>query len=126
MSGGSYEYVAAYINNGHSYLTTYGSSLVNGDAKTKNVYTKASTDDSINNYNQNAGVYGDAIYETSSNGSGITSWYGDGSVFPDIGTPFFRRGGYYSDDSYAGMFCFHYNYGSSSNAYSFRPVLAAI
>ena len=40
MSGGAWEYVAAYVDNGDSNLTSYGSSLVNGDAKVKNVYTR--------------------------------------------------------------------------------------
>ena len=33
MSGGAWEYVAAYVDN--SYTTSDGSSLVNGDAKNK-------------------------------------------------------------------------------------------
>ena len=53
MSGGAWEYVAGYVNNGHGNLTNYGSSLVNGDAKTKNVYSKASSDSYENNYNAN-------------------------------------------------------------------------
>ena len=44
MSGGANEYVAAYVNNGDSNLASYGSSLVNGDTKTKTVYNKASSD----------------------------------------------------------------------------------
>ena len=39
-TGGAWEYVAAYVDNGDSNLTSYGSSLVNGDAKVKNVYTR--------------------------------------------------------------------------------------
>ena len=35
MSGGAWEYVAAYVNNGDFNLKNYGSSLVNGDAKTR-------------------------------------------------------------------------------------------
>lgn len=94
MSGGAWEYVAGYVNNGNGNLTSYGSSLVNGDAKTKNVYTKASTDNNTNNYNQNASKYGDAVYETSANGNTSNgSWYGDYSYFPYTSYPFFTRGG---------------------------------
>ena len=89
MSGGAWEYVAGYVNNGHGNLTNYGSSLVNGDAKTKNVYSKASSDSYENNYNANSSKYGDAVYETSTNGSGSTSWYGDYSYFPYASNPFF-------------------------------------
>ena len=90
MSGGAWEYVAGYVNNGNSSLTSYGSSLVNGDAKTKNVYNKASSDNNTNNYNANSSKYGDAVYETSTSGSGSTSWYGDYSYFPNTSWSFLR------------------------------------
>ena len=122
MSGGAWEYVAGYVNNGNGNLTSYGSSLVNGDAKTKNVYTKASTDSYENNYQQNKGVYGDAVYETSTSGSGATSWYGDYSSFPCSSVPFFVRGGGYNNGSNAGVFFFYYSNGGGS-VDSFRPVL---
>ena len=125
MSGGAWEYVAAYVNNGNSSLTSYGSRLVNGDAKTKNVYTKASSDSYENNYQKNKEIYGDAVYETSTSGSGNTSWYSDYSNFPNTNIPFFVRGGSCNDGSYAGMFYFHWDVGYGSN-YSFRPVLVAI
>ena len=126
MSGGAWEYVAGYVNNGHGNLTNYGSSLVNGDAKTKNVYSKASSDNNTNNYNANSSKYGDAVYETSTNGSGSTSWYGDYSYFPYTSGPFFIRGGGYDKGTYAGVFCFLDDYGSGSSNYSFRPVLVAL
>ena len=126
MSGGAWEYVAGYVNNGHGNLTNYGSSLVNGDAKTKNVYSKASSDSYENNYNANSSKYGDAVYETSTNGSGSTSWYGDYSYFPYAGGPFFIRGGDYNDGTNAGVFYFGYYNGYSSSYVSFRPVLVAL
>ncbi len=127
MSGGALEYVAAYVNNGNSNLTSYGSSLVNGDAKTKNVYSKASSDNNTNNYNANSGKYGDAVYETSANGnSSSSSWYGDYSYFPYTDWPFFYRGAYYSNGTSAGVFCFYNDDGDSGSYYSFRPVLVAL
>lgn len=126
MSGGAWEYVAAYVNNGNGNLTNYGSSLVNGDPKTKNVYTKASTDSYENNYQQNKGVYGDAVYETSTSGSGTTSWYSDYSSFPYTDWPFFCRGGVYNSGSSAGVFCFNNNDGDGYSYRSFRPVLLAL
>ena len=95
MSGGSFEYVAAYVNNGNISLTSYGSSLINGNSKTKNVYSKASSDSNENNYNANFSKYGDAVYETSMSGSRSTSWYDDYSGFPNTSYPFFIRGGYW-------------------------------
>ena len=126
MSGGAWEYVAGYVNNGHGNLTNYGSSLVNGDAKTKNVYSKASSDSYENNYNANSSKYGDAVYETSTNGSGSTSWYGDYSFFPYTSSPFFIRGGIYGNGTSAGVFYFNYSGGVSYGSISFRPVLVAL
>ena len=126
MSGGAWEYVAGYVNNGHGNLTNYGSSLVNGDAKTKNVYSKASSDSYENNYNANSSKYGDAVYETSTNGSGSTSWYGDYSYFPNTSSPFFKRGGVYHNGTNAGVFYFYYHNGVSNSGASFRPVLVAL
>ena len=127
MSGGAWEYVAAYVNNGNSNLTSYGSSLVNGDAKTKNVYSKGSSDSRDNNYSANSGKYGDAVYETSANGnSSSSSWYGDYSYFPGTSGPFFDRGGYYDGGTNAGVFFFYGDDGGRSSAYSFRPVLVAL
>ena len=127
MSGGAWEYVAAYVNNGNSNLTNYGSSLVNGDAKTKNVYSKGSSDSRDNNYSANSGKYGDAVYETSANGnSSSSSWYGDYSYFPYTSGPFFIRGGYYNNGTAAGVFYFCNSSGSSVSGYSFRPVLVAL
>ena len=126
MSGGAWEYVAGYVNNGHGNLTNYGSSLVNGDAKTKNVYSKASSDSYENNYNANSSKYGDAVYETSTNGSGSTSWYGDYSYFPYSSNPFFRRGGDYNNGTNPGVFYYNYYNGNGYSYYSFRPVLVAL
>ena len=126
MSGGAWEYVAGYVNNGNGNLTSYGSSLVNGDAKTKNVYSKGSSDNATNNYNANSGKYGDAVYETSASGSDTTSWYGDYSYFPNTDWPFFKRGGAYNDGTGAGVFCFYRNLGNSFSYNSFRPVLVAL
>ena len=127
MSGGAWEYVAAYVNNGNSNLTNYGSSLVNGDAKTKNVYNKASSDNNTNNYNANSGKYGDAVYETSANGnSSSSSWYGDCSYFPNASYPFFGRGGSYDGGTIAGVFYFSSVNGYIGSGSSFRPVLVAL
>ena len=131
MSGGAYEYVAAYVNNGDSNLTGNGGSLVNSsDSWTKDIYTESTElDTGVNNYTQNKGVYGDAVYETSKGAYSTSetdkqSWYGDYSIFPRSSGPFFIRGGAYSNSgTYAGLFFFGINDGDSSSTYGFRPVL---
>ena len=101
MSGGAWEYIAAYVKNGHDNLTKNGASLANSnDAKTKNVYSTGSSDSYENNYNANSGKYGDVVYETSKNGDASnSSWYGDYSYFPNRSSPFFSRGGCYNSDA---------------------------
>ena len=127
MSGGAWEYVAGYVNNGNGNLTSYGSSLVNGAAKTKNVYSKGSSDNATDNYNANSSKYGDAVYETSANGNtGNGSWYGDHSDFPNSSSPFFDRGGYYNNGTGAGVFYFDNYNGNGDSGGSFRPVLVAL
>ena len=128
MSGGAWEYIAAYVNNGHDNLTKHGASLANSnDAKTKNVYSTGSSDSYENNYNANSGKYGDVVYETSENGNASnSSWYDDYSYFPNRSSPFFSRGGCYNSDASAGVFCFYRNYGDSDSLFSFRPVLVAL
>ena len=125
MSGGAWEYVAGYVNNGNGNLTSYGSSLVNGASYTKDVYSVGSSDSNSNNYTANASVYGDAVYETSSSGSGTTSWNSDYSYFPHTSSPFFGRGGAYSGVAVSGVFFFGNVAGGSFGSSSFRPVLAA-
>ncbi len=129
MSGGAWEYVAGYVNNGNSNLTTYGSTLVNAAAKYKDVYSVGSSDSNSNNYAVSTpanGHYGDAVYETSSSGSGSTSWYSDYSYFPNASGPFFIRGGNYSGASIAGVFCFTNSYGTAYSTHSFRVVLPVL
>ncbi len=126
MSGGADEYVAAYVNNGDGNLTGYGNSLINGDAKTKNIYSKGNTDNYQSNYEANKSKYGDAVWETSGSGEKITSWYNDMSYFPQTFTPFFLRGGNCYDESNAGIFYFHNLFGYDTTQISFRPVLVII
>ena len=125
MSGGAMEYVATYVNNEHNYLQTYGASLVNSSSgHLKQVYSKGSSDSNETNYEANKGRYGDAVYETSTIGSGATSWYGDFSRLPSEGSPFFCRGSFCSNGLNAGGFSFDDNTGNSREICGFRPVLA--
>ena len=126
MSGGAYDKVAAYVNNGHSNLTTYGSNLVNAAAKYKDVYSKGSSDSYSNNYAATSSKYGDAVYETSSSGTGSTSWYLDDTYFPYTAGPFFIRGGVCNVGSGAGVFYFSYNNGLAGDSYGFRVVVPVL
>ena len=123
MSGCSYEYTAAYVNNSDPNLITYGEDLVNADLKYKDVYSKATTDTGANNYGLTINKKGDAIYETSTAGAGTTGWYGDYSYMPYTGTPFFIYGRYCNGKTGAGLFSFFVSNGYATLTTGFRPVL---
>ena len=111
LSGGAYEYVAAYYSGStSSNLTNNGSSLVGEtDKKFVTVYTG---DDETTDYK-----LGDATYETS-------GWHSDNANFVYSDYPFFVRGGNYINGTNAGVFSFNRNRGSSNSNNSFRMCLA--
>ena len=139
LNGCVWERTAAYISNGNASLSSYGQSYANTTAnangyqtlstKWATVYPYNSSDSNTNNYSIYSGKkstiygFGDAVLETSTTGSGSTSWNGDFSCFPNTSRPFFIRGGYYSDTSYAGLFVFNYYNGDPYFSYGFRSVL---
>lgn len=125
LNGGSWEYVAAYIDNQNSSITTYGSSLASGNPETKNTYAIGESGDTQeSNYNKTIEKYGDALYETSNayaNTNG--SWYADYAYLPYAEFSFFARGGACDNVKEAGAFAFSYGTGDKVNFISFRPVL---
>ena len=143
MSGGTWERSASLVNNGNSRLNEFGSSLMYSlkDGKSSEYVTVYETDTSVDNtgvswtdenllktneanYKKNT-KYGDAIKETSTAGTGNTSWNGDYSYFAGLYGPFFARGGLCWDRSGAGLFCFSRNGGVSAYYGGFRSVLVA-
>ena len=140
LRGGAYEYVASYVNYANnSYLKTNGGET-SGDlygtgtepstsTEYKTVYTASGTSES-SSYNLLAStnkIRGDAVWETSTNYTGTTSWHNAGdsvySYFPGTSGPFFGRGGNYINSD-AGLFYFSGSNGDSFIGGSFRPVLA--
>ena len=149
MSGGVWERTAGYISNGNWNLNGYGSSFTKDKVSTKyaTVYPRdASQDDSSKsydtsttekfnqvyttlstaNYKTNKYIYGDAIRETSTSGTGSTSWNGDYSYFPALYYPFTVRGGSLWNGSAAGLFYFNRAGGYSRYYIGYRPVLVAL
>ena len=142
LRGCSSEDVASYVNyeKSHSDLSDNGGTEL-GDlyesgeeratsTKYKTVYTASGTSEQ-NSYNflasGNTIKKGDAIFETSTNYMGSTSWNNGtgnsvGSNFPNTFYPFFIRGGGYNY-SETGMFCSNNYSGFSVNDVSFRIVL---
>ena len=145
MSGGTWERTAGLVNNGNSNLTTYGSQVIadlnNGKStryitvyphdSSKDNTSISNTDANLNtanqaNYVKNTKIYGDGIRETSTAGTGKSSWYSDYSYFAGLFHPFFTRGGNYGDTSGAGLFSFTRGNGASAYATGFRSVLVSL
>ena len=147
LSGGAWERTAGYVANQNSNLSTYGRSIAYDGNNLRTISTKYTTvyphnsetdkpgitdvaNDSTNlniasnnNYALNTLIYGDAIRETSTAGTGNNSWYDDASNFPGLYYPFSIRGGSYSDGSAAGLFYFSRNNGNSGYNRGFRAVV---
>ena len=137
LSGGGYEYVASYVNNGNANLGTYGGTAV-GDiyggtieeqstsTKYKTVY---SSENDIEKDYETAGKKnkGDAVYEISSGYNDLTgAWFGITVAFPEKNSTFFNRGGRVYSSVALDRFGNFYLLGASGHAggdYSFRPVL---
>ena len=122
MSGGNWERVAAYVNNGHANLQRYGKNLVDGAVKYKEVYEQGESDNQQLNYEKASTKYGDAVYETSNgySGRGGESWYDDFADFVRTDAPFLIRGGNYYNTTYAGIFYFSWTDGNTYTNYGFR------
>ena len=139
MSGGTWERTAGLVNNENENLATYGQSLLNAlnngkSSKYVTVYPhNASVDKnganidtaSTANWKANTKIYGDGIRETSTAGTGKTSWYTDYSYFPAVHNPFSGRGGSLWDGEGAGLFYFPRHTGGSTYGGGFRSVLVA-
>ena len=127
MSGGTWERTAAYVDNGHNNLQTYGRSVVEGVSKYKDVYEKGESDVLELNYERASRKYGDAVYETSNEylNSNI-SWYSDYAHFVNTSNPFFGRGGGYYHTTNAGIFFFSSSVGAASTNDGFRVTISVI
>ena len=128
MSGGAYEYMAAYRKD------TYGSSGF--DASTLATYNNKYYDE----YDANSGwtthskrILGDATGEMGpfyyyqdkdENNRQHNNWYADFSYFVNSSYPWFFRGGAYSNGVLAGQFYFYSYPGGAYSALGFRLVLA--
>ena len=147
LSGGAWERTTGYVANQNSNLSTYGRSIAYDGNNLRTISTKYTTvypynsetdkpgitdapNDSTNlniasnnNYARNTLIYGDAIRETSTAGTGNNSWYDDASHFPGLYSPFSIRGGRYLYGSAAGLFFFSRVNGVSIYSSGFRAVV---
>ena len=140
LNGCIWERTSAYISNGTSSLNTYGSSYtsttanVNGYQTLSTKYATAypydsSNDSNVNNYSvysekkSTTYGFGDAVLETSTEGTKSTNWNSAYSRFPYAINSFFRRGGRNDDSSGSGMFAIDGYRGCEWSDNGFRSVL---
>ncbi len=125
MAGGAWEYVAGYLNEvlqTNNTLQTYSKNLYDAGSKYKDIYLGSSSSD-VSNYANNTNIYGDALYETSINGTGFTSWDSDFSYFMHASYPVLVRGGHASNSNATGVFAFVVYPGDPEPCNGFRPCL---
>ncbi len=120
LSGGCWEYVAAFDNasSSLSYGNTFAST--NGQSTPYATAYTNGTDTNSGEKIYEIGKTGDATKEVYS-GSG--NWNNDYSYVVCLSVPFFRRGGDYIIGSDAGVFYSHIYDGNSTTYHSFRVVL---
>lgn len=134
LNGGAFEFISAYILNSEAQAlrNVYGSSFATATKSTEylTIYPhNAASDTAIDNWNAYNNNYrgkrfGDAIFETSSAGSGNNAWNSDSCVYPYSELSFFVRGGEYNyTDNASGIFMFGRAKGSGDVGYAFRTIL---
>ncbi len=128
MSGGAWEYMAAYVAENPKNSGFQADELSALEAKFVDVYDKSST---INSYEKM--ILGDATGEMGpfsnyQDGDGVSRWhnlwYADYSHFADASYPWFTRGGHFSNGVIAGQFYFHRHTGAVDGGDGFRLALA--
>ena len=122
MAGGAWEYVAAYLSEAttnSNYSTLASSSIAK---RYKDTY-KGNNSIATENYLLNSDKFGDAMYETSTEGAETTSWDSDYSLFAFSTSPVLLRGGCASNGNRAGIFAFGRGAGATVEYNSFRPCI---
>src|SRR5574344_1501430 len=118
MSGGAWEYMAAYRSGtvGSSGLTV---DTINANSNYFDIYNSASGDTTYN-YR----ILGDATGEMGPITSYHSPWYQDDAYFVSSSYPWFLRGGDFNSTGDAGVFGFGYNTGVANGNFGSRLVLA--
>lgn len=125
MSGGTYEYVATYINDdtgSRLSSTSYAKALADADNRYKEMFDVAEATDVLN-YNATADITkGLAFHETSTSATGGNAWYSNYSYYLQPNNPVVLRGGLFNASSAAGMFAFYRIYGGTVSTVGWRAV----
>ena len=136
LSGGAWEYVSAYIDNGYYGLADNGGTTSedlygSNNSKYKTIYPHNSNDDgddyeerySLDNFSLVYRYRGDALFETSDSGFGNDSFDNNTAYYLQSDIPYLIRGGDYNSGMGAGIFSYNGYSGASNSSESFRVVL---
>ncbi len=133
MAGGTHERTADFNKLGSSsYLANFSYGLkMTREAKdgegnyisTKYITTYSNSSNSSMDNAYAICKIGDAIKEVRTNNSSAVAWFSDNSYFAYTSGPFFGRGGDYTSNNGAGVFCSRGSLGNSVGNESFRTVL---
>lgn len=126
MSGGTWEYVAAYMPSSDD-ASGFTAEELTSFSNYLDVYPSTSTKTSYNNriLGDATGEMGPFYYYKDDDGHPRyhNSWYTDDSPFLDSTSSWFGRGGFYSNGARAGQFLFNRGTGQSYDNGGFRVVL---
>lgn len=127
LSGGAWEYVAAFNDTDtDGYESTNGSSFASTTKSSTKYETKYINSEkasfSTNRYL--VGKTGDATKEVYKGDSSLTNWFGDSTHIIRDGNPFLERGGNHQSGDIDGIFSSMGFNGQASNIDGFRMVLA--
>ena len=121
MSGGVWDKVAVFSDRQTKESSV--EKLLDAEKKYCEIYKTSETDTFQENYDANSARYGNAMFETSSIGTGTRSWQNNFSDAHGGSNLVFARGGRYGNNS-QGIFAFYASSGSHiGGAYGFRPVI---
>lgn len=126
MNGACSEYMAGYIESiNKEKASVYGKSLLKNEQSTKycTIYKSATPDEIERNYEINKDIYGDAIFETSTDGNGYSSWFDETSIYTYDDAGFFLRSGGFDRGKNSGLFDFENHSGHPYGSYGFRCIL---
>ena len=128
MSGGTFEYMAAYRKDTYGSSGFDATSLANYNSKYYDEYDANSgwTTHSKRILGDATGEMGPFYHYTEKDGTNYqhNNWYADISYFVYSSLPWFYRGGYYNYGVLAGQFCFGHYAGGAYSSLGFRLVLA--
>ena len=98
-----------------AYLIDFGE-----EKKSNKYFTVFKNGEDKNTYESNKNIYGDATIETSSGNGTYESWDGETSYYVTARSPFFLRGGAFSEGEFSGLFSYSVHSGHSGGDHGFR------